>query len=167
MASKRTPAGVVALGGVLAALAVVIMSMGTLIPVATYACPMICAMLLQVVLKTCGSRIAWAWYGAVTILGLLLAPDKEAAAVFAFLGYYPIVKPRLDRLKGKWLWKGLLFNGAILLMYWLLMHLFGMDQLTAEFAEMGTVMTVVLLILGNVTFFLLDRLLGMRPKRRK
>lgn len=167
MASKRTPAGVVALGGVLAALAVVIMSMGTLIPVATYVCPMLCAILLQVVLKTCGSRIAWAWYGAVAVLSLLLAPDKEAAAVFAFIGYYPILKPQLDRSKLKWLWKALLFNAAILLMYWLLMHLLGMAQLAAEFAEMGAAMTAVLLVLGNITFFLLDRLLGIGPKKRK
>lgn len=167
MASKRTPAGVVALGGVLAALAVVIMSMGTLIPVATYVCPMLCAILLQVVLKTCGSRIAWAWYGAVAVLSLLLAPDKEAAAVFVFLGYYPIVKPRFDRARLSLLWKALLFNGATLLLYWLLMHLLGMEQLAAEFAEMGAAMTSVLLVLGNVTFFLLDRLLGIGPKKRK
>lgn len=167
MASKRTPASVVALGGVLAALAVIIMNLGGLIPVATYVCPMLCMMLLQVVRKTCGDRIAWAWYGAVAILSLLLSPDKEAAAVFVFLGYYPIVKPRLDSLKGKWLWKGLLFNGATLLMYWLLMNLFGMAQIAAEFQEMGVVMTVVTLILGNVTFFLLDRLLGMRFVGRK
>ena len=155
-----------ALGGVLAALAVVIMSMGTLIPVATYVCPMLCAMILQMVLKTCGSRVAWAWYGAVALLSLLLAPDKEAAAVFAFIGYYPIVKPRLDRRKGKWLWKALLFNVSILAMYWLLMHLFGMAQIGAEFEEMGMAMTLTMLLLGNVTFFLLDRLLGMRPKRK-
>ena len=102
--SKQSPAYVVALGGVLAALAVVVMSMGTIIPVATYVCPMICAVLLQVVFKTCGPRIAWAWYGAVAVLSALMAPDKEAAAVFAFLGYYPIVKPRLDRRKLPWLW---------------------------------------------------------------
>ena len=114
---KRTPAGAVALGGVLAALAVVIMAMGTLIPVATYVCPMLCILLLQVILKTCSSRIAWAWYEAVSVLSLLLAPDKEAAIVFVFLGYYPIVKPRLDRSRGKWLWKGLLFNGAVLAAY--------------------------------------------------
>lgn len=167
MASKRTPASIVALGGVLAALAVVAMNLGGLIPVATYVCPMLCAMLLQIVLKTCGDRIAWAWYGAVAILSLLLSPDKEAAAVFVFLGYYPIVKPKLDRLKGKWLWKGLLFNGAALLMYWLLLNLFGMAELAAEFREMGVVLTAVTLILGNVTFFLLDRLLGMRFARRK
>lgn len=166
MQSKRTPAANMALGGVLAALAVVIMSMGTLIPVATYVCPMLCALILKMVLMTCGSRIAWAWFGAVAILLLLMAPDKEAAAVFAFIGYYPIVKPKLDRRKMSWLWKGLLFNAAILSMYWLLMHLFGLDQITAEFAEMGTALTAATLLLGNVTFFLLDRLLGMRFKRR-
>ena len=166
MASKRTPAANVALGGVMAALAMVVMSMGTLIPVATYVCPMLCAVLLQMVLKTCGQRIAWAWYGAVAILSLLLAPDKEAAAVFAFLGYYPIVKPKLDRLKGKWLWKILLFNVSTLVLYWLLMHIFGLDQIASDFEEMGAVMTVIMLILGNVTFFLLDRLLGMGPKRK-
>ena len=148
-----------ALGGILAALALVIMSMGTLIPVATYVCPMLCCLILQMVLKICGTRIAWAWFGAVAILAILLAPDKEAAAVFAAIGYYPVVKPKLDRRKGKWLWKGLLFNSSVLVLYWLLMHLFGLDQLTAEFAEMGMLMTLVLLILGNVTFFLLDRLL--------
>ena len=156
-----------ALGGVLAALAVVIMSMGTLIPVATYACPMLCALLVQVVLKTCGTRVAWAWYGAVALLSMLLAPDKEAAFVFLFLGYYPILKPKLDRSRGKWLWKLLLFNGAVLLMYWLLMAVLGLSQVISDFSEMGFAMTVLLLILGNVTFFLLDRLLGMRPKRRK
>lgn len=153
-----------ALGGVLAALAVVVMSMGTLIPVATYVCPMICAVLLQVVLKICGSRIGWAWYGAVAILSLLMAPDKEAAAVFLCIGYYPIVKPWIERQKGKWILKALLFNGSILMMYWLLLNLFGMAQLAAEFAEMGTVLTAVMLVLGNVIFFLLDRLLGMRLK---
>ena len=156
-----------ALGGVLAALAVVIMSLGTLIPVATYVCPMLCAIVLKLVLTACGKRTAWAWYGAVAVLSMLLAPDKEAAAVFAFIGYYPIVKPALDRKKLPWLWKGLLFNAAILLMYWLLMHLLGMDQITEEFEGLGVAMTAVMLVLGNVTFFLLDRLLGMRLKRRK
>lgn len=167
MATKRTPAANMALGGVLGALAVVIMCLGTLIPVGTYACPMVCAMVLQMVLKTCGSRIAWAWYGAVALLGLLLAPDKEAAAVFVFLGYYPIVKPKLDRKKLPWLWKGLLFNASVLALYWLLLRLFGMEQLVSEFRELGAAMTAVLLILGNVTFFLLDKLLGMKPRKRR
>ncbi len=162
MPSKRTPAANIALGGVLAALAVVIMSMGTLIPVATYVCPMLCALLLQLVLKICGRRIAWGWYGAVSILSLLMAPDKEAAAVFLALGYYPILKPKFDRKRGKLFWKLLFFNAVTLVTYWLLMHLFGFDQIAAEFSEMGIILTVVMLLLGNVTFFLLDKLLGKR-----
>ena len=165
MQSKRTPATNIALGGILAALAVVVMSMGTLIPVATYVCPMLCAILLQIVLRICGRRIAWAWYGAVTLLSLLMAPDKEAAAVFLALGYYPIVKPKLDGLPGKCLWKLLFFNAVILLTYWLLMHLFGFAQLAAEFVEMGRILTVLMLLLGNVTFFLLDKLLERKLKR--
>ena len=163
MRSKAYP---VALGGMLAAVAVVLMSIGTVLPVATYAAPVLCMMVGQVVLKICGSRIAWAWYGAVAILSLLLAPDKEAAAVFLVLGYYPIVKPKLDGIKGKWLWKALLFNGTILLLYWILLKVIGMEQLLRDFEGMGLAMYAVLLILGNVTFFLLDVILGRRVRKK-
>lgn len=157
----------VALGGMMAALAIVIMCLGGLIPVATFVCPMLCMLLLVVVLRTCGRRIAWAWYGAVSILSVLLSPDKEAAAVFLFLGYYPIIKPDMDRMRLKWLWKLLLFNGAVLLMYWLLMGVFGMTQLSAEFEELGTAMTMVMLLLGNLVFILLDRLLDRLPRKKR
>ena len=164
---KRTPAGAMALGGVLAALALVVMGLGGLIPVATYVCPVICMMVLQVVLKLCGSRVAWAWYGAVAFLSLMISPDKEAAAVFVFIGYYPVVKPRLDQKKHGWICKGLLFNGSILVLYWLLLHFLGLEALSEEFAEMNGIMVLVLLALGNLTFALLDRLLGMKPRRRR
>ena len=156
----RTSAKQIALGGILAALAVVIMSLGGLIPIATYTIPMLCLILQFVVLQLCGRRIAWAWYGAVSILSLLMGPDKEAAAVFVFLGYYPILKPRMDKLKLPWLWKGLLFNVSVLTMYSLVIHLLGVGQIVSEFEELGKWMTAVLLILGNVTFILLDRILG-------
>lgn len=163
----RSKAYQTALGGMLAAAAVVLMCIGTIIPVATYAAPVLCMMVGQVVLKLCGSSTAWAWYGAVALLSALMAPDKEAAAVFAVLGYYPIVKPKLDRKKGKWFWKALLFNGSILLLYWILLKLLGIDWLVSEFAELGGAMTVVLLVMGNVTFFALDRVLEMRFRGRK
>ncbi len=164
---RRTPASTMALGGVLAALAVVIMSLGGLIPVATYVSPMLCALLLQMVLISCGARIAWAWYGAVAFLAVLLSPDKEAAAVFVFLGYYPIIKPKLDKLPLRSLWKGILFNASVAVMYYLLLRLFGMEALNQEFAEMGTAMLMILLLMGNVTFFLLDRLLGMEKLKKR
>lgn len=156
-----------ALGGIFAALAVTIMSMGGLIPVATFVCPMFCIILLRLVTQLCGGRTGWAWYGAVAILAVLLGPDKEAAAVFVFLGYYPILKPGLDKMKAPVFWKLLLFNAAIGVMYFLLIRLFGMEQIASEYAELGTALTVILLILGNVTFFLLDIVLGRLNLNKK
>ena len=161
----RNNAKQMALGGIFAALAVTIMSLGGMIPLATYVCPMLCMMLQFTVLIFCGQRTAWAWYGAVSILGLLLGPDKEAAAVFCFLGYYPIIKPRLDKMRLGLLWKALLFNASMCIMYWLLLNLFGLEGLTEEFSELGTAMLWVLLALGNVTFFLLDKVLMLFARK--
>ena len=163
----RKSASAIALGGVMAALAVVIMCLGGIIPIATYVCPMLCAIILSFVLAITGKRIAWAWYVAVSILSLLLGPDKEAAAVFVFLGYYPIIKPWLDCRKVPVLWKFAVFNGAILILYSLLIYLFRMDQVIQEFRELGTVLTLVTLLMGNGVLFMLDTLLGRLGKRRK
>jgi len=156
----RNNARKIALGGMMAALAAVIMSLGGLIPVATFTSPMLCMLLLAFVTKVCGKRIGWAWYGAVAILSLLMSPDKEAAAIFVFLGFYPIVKPTLDSMKLGFILKLIMFNSLILTMYWLLINLFGMAQVAAEYRELGLVMTAVMLLLGNVTFFLLDKVLN-------
>ena len=149
----------VALGGVLAALAIVIMTLGGLIPMTTYVCPMLCSLMLLAVILSCGDRIGWAWYGAVSILSLLLSPDKEAAAVFVVLGYYPIIQPKMEKLPLQFVWKLLLFNIASAMLYAALLFVFGMEQLVAEFLELGIVGLVITLILGNICFFLLDRVL--------
>ena len=150
----------------MAALALVVMCLGGMIPLATYVCPMFCAVLLMVVLKLTGKRIAWAWYGAVSILSMLLGPDKEAAAVFVFLGYYPILKPWLDKRKLAILWKLVLFNAAIFAMYSVLIYVFGLVDVAAEFEELGVVMTAVTLALGNATLFMMDVLLTALEKRK-
>lgn len=157
----------VAFGGVFAALAVTIMTFGGLILVATYVCPMLCAIILSFVLRFCGSKIAWAWYIAVSLLSLLLSPDKEGTAVFLALGYYPIVKPTLEKCRLSWLWKFLLFNLATFLLYMVLLYAIGLDQLVAEMTELGTWGLIVTLVLGNVCFFMLDRVLTVLPQKRR
>lgn len=162
----QTSVRAMAFGGMMAALAMVIMCLGGLIPLATFVCPLICMLILRFVAKLCGQRIGWAWYGAVALLSILMGPDKEGAALFVFLGFYPLVKPKLDRLPLRWLWKAILFNGDILLMYTLLIHLFGMAELGDEFQQMGTVLLIFTLVLGNVTFFLLDKILDKKIGRK-
>lgn len=164
---RDTAARRIAFGGVMAALAVVVMCLGGMIPIATYVCPMLCMQLQQLVLRICGRRTAWAWYGAVAALALLMGPDKEAAALFAFLGYYPIVKPQMDRMKMGLVLKLALFNAVILAMYWLLIHLFGMDQIASEFSELGNAMTAVTLAMGNAVFFLMDKVLERKIIKKR
>ena len=156
---ERKPAKHMALGGILAALATVIMCIGGMIPLSTFVCPLLAMLTGYAVFRVCGSRTAWCWYAVTSVLSALLGADKEAAAVFVFLGYYPFVKPIFERYKLAWVLKLLLFNLAIGVMYFLLLQLFGMAELAAEFEELGLWGGVIMAVLGNVTFILLDYLL--------
>ena len=148
-----------ALSGMLAAVALVIMCLGGIIPLATYILPMLCTVTACLVMHFCGLRLAWVWYVAVAFLSLLLCPDKEAAGVFLLLGYYPMVKPALERSRLRIIWKILLFNGAVALLYGFLLKLMGVEDLGDE--TLGIIGVVIMLMLGNLTFFLLDRVLSM------
>ncbi len=156
----------IALGGILASMAVVVMCFGGMFPGMTYVTAIMCALLLKIVHGFCGKRIAWAWYGAVSILSLLMAPDKESAFMFVFLGDYPIVKPFLDRRKLSWLWKSLYFNASFLVMYFLLTNVFGVAQVTVEFRTMGIGIFAFTMILANLIFWTVDAIVGGRIRRK-
>lgn len=155
----RKPAVNTALGGVLAALSVVIMCIGGMIPLSTFVCPMLAMLAGHAVFRACGRKTAWCWYVATALLSILLGPDKEAAAVFLFLGYYPFIKAGIERYKLSWLLKLLVFNVAIGVMYFLLLQFFGMAELAYEFAELGLWGGVITAVLGNTAFLLFDYLL--------
>ena len=157
----------IALSGMLAAVAVVIMSLGGLIPVATYVCPMLCCMTQFIVLCFCGKRLAWTWFVAVAILSLIMSPDKEAAVVFVAIGYYPLIKPYLERKKIGFLFKTVYFNAAILTAYGIMIYLLGMQDVAEGNLEFGIIGLVIILFLGNIAFFLLDRLLAIMARKMR
>ena len=162
---RNSNAKAMALSGVLAALAVVIMCLGGMIPVATYVCPVLCCVLCCVVFYTCGKKLAWVWYAAVAILSLLLGPDKEAAGVYLVLGYYPMIKQVFEKSKLSWLWKFLLFQAAVAVLYLGLIHLLGIEQVAEEWNAFALVSILIMLIMGNVVFFVLDRLLTLVQRK--
>lgn len=163
---RNQNAKAMAFGGVTAALAVVLGCLAGMIPIATYVIPVLQCMVLQLVFSLYGAKTAWIWYAAVSILGVLLCPDKEAAAMFVFLGYYPIIKPALDKLPASPVWKTGFFLAATAAMYALLICVFGMNDLSEEFRELGLILGGVCLVLGCVTFLLLDKLLTRFRVRR-
>ena len=152
----------VALGGVLAALAVVILLLGGMIPIGTYLAPMLAALPLVILLAELPKSLCLGWYCIVALLGVLLCPDKETAFVFVFLGWYPLAKPALDRLPKLpgLLCKLLIFNASTAALYALLILVFRLDALVREAQETGMILLVAIVLMGNLSFILFDLVLG-------
>ena len=165
----RSAANRMAFGGLMAAVAVVIMSLGSLIPVNTYVCPVLCILIHRLVLERCGRRLGWCCYMAVAILSLLLAPDREAALVYLCLGYYPMIRHWFQRIRPDFLSmaaKLVFFTLSGGVSYGLLMLVMGVDAVMAEF-EGARWLLVLTVILWDVLFVLVDRLLGLDLRKKK
>ncbi|MGN1130191.1 MAG: hypothetical protein ACI4Q8_02475, partial [Ruminococcus sp.] len=81
----------VALCGVISAFALVLMLLTGIIWGGTFAFPCFAGMLLTVVVIEFSPKWAYCVYGAVSLLSLILAGDKEAVVYFIlFFGFYPI-----------------------------------------------------------------------------
>lgn len=148
-----------ALCGMLSALATAIMLLGGMIPMTTFCCPILACLALLPALDVFGRRVSLGIYAVAGILSLLLAPDKEAAFLFVFLGYYPILKVSLDRIRCRGirvLCKLAVFNAAIALMYGLLIGLIALPELADAYASHAPWLLVSFVVIGNVTFLLFD-----------
>lgn len=151
-----------ALCGMMAALAVVVMLLGGVIPLATFCCPMIASLALLPILAESGRKWTLMAYAAVAALGLMLCPDKEAALLFAFLGYYPAVKPALDGIKSKLLRivaKLSVFNLAAGVMLLTVAFVLNMQAIMAEYAAMGVIGGILFALLANAAMLMYDRML--------
>lgn len=158
-----------ALGGIMVGLSVIIL-MPTIIGVFVYALPLIASVLILICVIELGKNWAFGVYTAVSILGLLLIPNKEAVVYYiAFFGYYPIIKAILE---GKnmprileYILKFLIFNVSMIASVLLLVNLFGMPlaQIMGTEGESGffaKYAVYILLALGNLVFPLLDFAIG-------
>lgn len=151
-----------ALCGVMTALGVVFMLMGGAIPLATFCCPALAGLVLAPVLIESGGRMAMGAYAAIAVLSLLMSPDKESALLFAFLGYYPVLKPALDRIRLRPLRlaaKLAIFNLTAAAVLASAVWLLGMEAVLGEYQAMGRAGVAVFAVLANVTMLLYDRLL--------
>ena len=149
----------IALAGMLAALGAVLLCLGGLVPLATYAAPVLASAAVLVAREECRGGAAFGCYAVSAALGLLLSPDREAALLYAFLGYYPLLKPRLDALRPRPLRAGaklLLCCAAVGAMYALLILVFRLDAVVREFAETTPALLAATAALGVLVFFVYD-----------
>ena len=93
-------------------------------------------------------------YVAAAILCFLLVPNIEENLVFAgFFGWYPILRPSLQKLPKVlgWICKAAIFTGIVIAIEWLVMTV-----LVPE--VMGGTVLMMLLVLGNILFVVYDLL---------
>ena len=150
----------IALCGVLSALAVVVLLLGGTIGIGTFAAPVLAMAVLLPVLEEYGARAAATAFCAVSLLALLLVPDRELALVYIGFGWYPILRPHVVRIPSRLLRLAVrlaVCNGVIAALYGLLLRLLG---LTADLMEASRLMNAALLVMGNLVFLLLDPVLA-------
>lgn len=160
--NARRQSALAAFCGMAAGLSVVIMLMGGIIPAATYAVPMLCGLLLLPILLEFGAKAAWITYLATALIALLMGFDKEAAFFYIFIGYYPIVKWKLDRIRSRPLRLAAklgLFTGAIVIMYGFMYLLFPLQAFAQEFREMGIWLSTLFVLVYDLCMLIYDRLL--------
>jgi len=134
----------------------------TFFPYATYALPGIAGVFMMVLVIEINRKWALGAYFAASFLSFFLSPDREAALMFfLFMGYYPIVKACLERLRSKALeysLKLLIFNAAAILETWIAIVFLHVPIEPIPF--LGKYTVIILLVLGNITFFLYDKALS-------
>ena len=149
----------IALCGLLCALAVTLLLLGGILGIGTFAGPILAMGVLLPILEEYGIKTAAAAWGAAAILALLLVPDRETALVFVAFGWYPLLRPRLVGIHSRpvrFLVKLAVCNVIIAVLYGLVLRLMG---LTADLLDASRWMNLLLLLIANVTFLMMDRAL--------
>ena len=139
----------------MAAVSVVLMLLGAVLQLGTYAAPLLTGMVLIPIGDRYGRKYQVMLWLVISVLCFMLIPAAEQNMMFAGLfGWYPIAYPTLQKLPRllRLLVKLLLFNGVVIAMEALLLWVIAPEA-------MELTMMLLLLALGNVTFLLYDYLI--------
>lgn len=83
----------------LSALSVVLLYLGSFIEILDLSVALVASLVTVVLVIERGGVYPWLVYGVTAALALLLVPNKTPAIVYAcFMGFYPILKEKLERL---------------------------------------------------------------------
>lgn len=146
-----------ATAGLLAALACVALFFGSMIELVDLSASALAALVVMVAVVELGKGWATGVYAVAAVISVLILPSTATVVFAAFLGYYPIIKVFLDKIRPKILQyavKLTLFNGFLTVAMWLCVYILGVEN---EWAALGW----ALYVLGNATFVVFDFAIGV------
>ena len=154
---------IVAFGGIICALSVVLMFLSDLLPVGVYAFPIFAGVLLSAVVIESGYVWAFSVYGCVALLSLFLVQNKEAVLYYtAFFGFYPVLKGIIEKIKLKplqFIIKYLIFNVCIIGAFYIGIYVLSIPK--ESFNILGVYLPYVFLIIGNAAFIVYDYMVSV------
>ncbi len=137
----------------LAALGVVLLSIGPLIDVLDASLAVLASILCIVAVIEYGKASPWLVFSVTAVLSLVLMPQNSAALMYLlFFGYYPILKEKLERMPRvlSWVIKELIFNTAMVIC------IVAIKLLFFPSAAVSVWMYAVLVVLCEIVFVLYD-----------
>ncbi len=151
---KRTSK--ITLCAVCSALSVVFMLLGYF-PYLTYAVPAVAGLFVMIPLIEVGTSYAFASYAVSSAIVFLVAEPETKVLYILLLGYYPIVKALIERLRKaplEWVLKLILFNVTVAATYFALKFLTNID--VEDFGPLGKYGAYVFVVLCNIAFVMYD-----------
>lgn len=118
----------------LVALGVILLGLGSLINTLDLTVAALASILCVWAVIEMGKTYAWMIWLVTSFLSLLLLPQKTPGCFYLFIGLYPILKERLERLPRavEWVLKIVIFH-AMIALCWLVLRIFVPEEAALEF----------------------------------
>lgn len=145
-----------ALSGILTALGSVVLLLENLSPTGKLGFYVLAAFLLSVVVMECGTGYGWISYIAVSVISLLIVPEKTAVLPYImFFGVYALVKSHIEKLGrviAGWILKFAFFNTALYFLWNIAVNV--LRIIPGRLFEILPLAAVIIIL--QVLFFLYD-----------
>lgn len=148
-----------ALGGLLLAVTVICMVLGSVMETSTLFLLAAASYFVGIIIREMGIKTGIAFYIAAVLLGFIVSPNKFYVISFAAMGFYILAIEVAFKQIGK-------MKGNKKLIFWFTKYLiFNLEYLPLVFAfqellfgkEIPTVMLVVVILAGQIGLFVYDR----------
>lgn len=118
----------------LTALGVILLGLGSLINTLDLTVAALASILCVWAVIEMGKTYAWMIWLVTSFLAILLLPRKTPGCFYLFIGLYPILKERLERLPRavEWVLKIVIFH-AMIALCWLVLRIFVPEEAALEF----------------------------------
>lgn len=138
---KRSQTKYLTVSAMLAALGVILLGLGALVDTLDLTCAALASILCVWAVIEMGGAYPWMIWAVTAFLSILLLPQKTPGCLYLFIGLYPMLKEKLERLPraAEWVLKVVVFH-AMIALCWVVLRIFvpAEAELTFGWLLLGT-----------------------------